>query len=559
MGEETLLVQSKREMQIDAKHILGIEYAHIRLPNEDDLYVTLYGLPFIEQLMPRNWWSDKDWFRENAVRLSGSSSIYRIRTKRVNNRSIDIVLKWNRMGQDIPGEALLENGYTCVFNSPFEEFSLLMELRDSRYVSPGAVYTHRPLAIYVPHERKDLDRLGRRAYKMLPIIETHRELELDMFRSYAVIYEWIKGIDAVQAADRGILTQDEISALTLRVEGKVRQKGFLVHDRKPHHIIVRPRNGREVAKDKQGEFLCALVDFELLKRTPEREEQMKRTKHMVYVKKQRDKFNHPVLDYPPNLSHVEIMGVDYVHGNVESTKGKLWVVGKDPDLLDYFLPERWEVMPRVKLRTLSEVYHTVSKDDVHLVWKVSNVGSKPDMDPFRERERRILKFGYNSPFEEISLALHLNAKGIPTIAPIAIYMAGHKTEMADFLLDESRYTSHEHLLNPDGTPVLRRDRSYITLWGCWNQPVAEHEQDGPLLGECMSALHSYRKKLIGEEEYFHLKDLIRDRLMAVRVEDLNLNGSHFLVCVDENGSLVKEELGEPAIRICYFELLKSLQ
>ena len=234
---------------------------------------------------------------ENAVRLSGSSSIYRVRTKRVNNRSIDIVLKWNRMGQDIPGEALLENGYTCVFNSPFEEFSLLMELRDSRYVSPGAIYTHRPMAIYAPHERKDLDRLGRRAYRMLPIIEAHKELELDMFRSYAVIYEWIKEIDAVQAADHGILTQDEISALTLRVEGKVRQKGFLVHDRKPHHIIVRPRNGRKVAKDKQGEFLCALVDFELLKRTPEREEQLKRTKRMVYFEKQRDKFNHPVLNY----------------------------------------------------------------------------------------------------------------------------------------------------------------------------------------------------------------------------------------------------------------------
>ena len=62
-------------------------------------------------------------------------------------------------------------------------------------------------------------------------------------------------------------------------------------------------------------------------------------------------------------------------------------MGKDPDLYDTFLPERWEVTPRVKLRTLSEVYHTVSKDDVHLVWKVSNVGSKSDMDPFRERER----------------------------------------------------------------------------------------------------------------------------------------------------------------------------
>jgi len=551
-----MLVQPKRMLRMEAKRILGMEYAHVTLPNADDLYVTLYGLPFIEQLMPGNWWSDKDWFRENAVRLSGSSAIYRVRTKPVRSRAVDIVLKWNRMGQDIPGEEHLDNGYTFQFNSPFEEFSLLTELRESRRESPGTIYTHRPMAIYVPQERKDLDRLGRKAYKMLPIIEAHKELELDMFRSYAVIYEWIKGIDAVQATDQGILTLNDISALTVQMEEKVRQKGFLVHDRKPHHIIVRPKGDRELARDKQGDLLCALVDFELLKRTPEREEQRKRTKRMVYFEKQKDKFNHSALDYPPNLHPVEIMGVDYVHGNTESTKGKLWVVGKDPDLYDTFLPERWEVTPRVKLRTLSEVYHTVSKDDVQLVWKISNVGSKPDMDPFRERERRILKFGYNSPFEEVALALHLNARGLPTIVPLAIYMAGHKTEMADFLLDESRYTSHEDLLNPDGTPVLRRDRSYITLWGYWNQPWDEQDPKGPPLVRRMSALHAYRKKLIREEEYFHLKDGTRDKLMAVNVEDLNLNGTHFLVGVDADGNLIKEESGEPAIRICYFELLK---
>jgi len=134
-----MLVQPKRMLRMEAKRILGMEYAHVTLPNADDLYVTLYGLPFIEQLMPGNWWSDKDWFRENAVRLSGSSAIYRVRTKPVRSRAVDIVLKWNRMGQDIPGEEHLDNGYTFQFNSPFEEFSLLTELRESRRESPGTI------------------------------------------------------------------------------------------------------------------------------------------------------------------------------------------------------------------------------------------------------------------------------------------------------------------------------------------------------------------------------------------------------------------------------------
>ena len=34
------------------------------------------------------------------------------------------------------------------------------------------------------------------------------------------------------------------------------------------------------------------------------------------------------------------MGVDYVYGEVESTGGALWVVGRDPVLFDYFLPEK---------------------------------------------------------------------------------------------------------------------------------------------------------------------------------------------------------------------------
>ncbi len=557
MGNETALpVGPGQPVRMEELSVFDTPYVHLTLDNKDDLYVTVHGLPFIEPLMPGNWWLDKEWFRANATRLSGTSTIYRIRTKPANGKSIDIVLKWNRMGQDIPGEGFLEEAFGYEFNSPFEEFSLLMELRNTRTESPGIVCTQRPLAIYVPGQRKDLDRLGRKDYKMMPIVQAHKELALDIYRSYAVVYEWVKGIDAVQAADQGLLTPDEMSALTLRAEKTLATKGFIVHDRKPHHLILRPRKGRGLARDRQGEILYALVDFELLGRTPERERERRERKQRIYLERLRGKAMSSRIDYPAHLSHVQILGVDYVYGNVESTQGKLWVVGTDPELFEYFLPERWETTPRIRLRTLSEVYQTTTKENIRIVWKVSKVGAKPDIDPFSIRARRILEFGYNSPFEEVALASYLRTEGIPTISPRAVYMAGHKIEMADFLLDTGRYTLQEQHRNPDGSPILRKDRSYVTLWADWGDPDETHREGGVPFGRSMSALHAFRKKLITDEEYFSLMNIVQDRLRAVNVDDLNPAGSHFLVSFDSRGDLIRDDQGEPETRICEFELLR---
>ena len=71
-----------------------------------------------------------------------------------------------------------------------------------------------------------------------------------------------------------------------------------------------------------------------------------------------------------------------------------------------------------------EIYETVTKDNVHLVWRVSRVGQIPDADPFVRREKRILDYGYNSPFQEFSIAMELSRKGMETTYPRAIYMTG---------------------------------------------------------------------------------------------------------------------------------------
>lgn len=69
------------------------------------------------------------------------------------------------------------------------------------------------------------------------------------------------------------------------------------------------------------------------------------------------RYSHIVLPdgTPSHLSCLNIMDVDYVFGVAESTGGRLWVVGKDPLLFDYFLDTSGNVvrdgtgMPEVRI------------------------------------------------------------------------------------------------------------------------------------------------------------------------------------------------------------------
>ncbi|NQT13414.1 MAG: hypothetical protein HQ582_11735, partial [Planctomycetes bacterium] len=180
--------------------VLGVKYLHLRMEDGTDLYVTEHGLPFTRCLLPENHWYDREWRDRHTVRLPGTSALYRMTTKDVDGQSKEIVIKWNRMGQDIPGETASGDLGTAEFNSPFMEFSLVLEMRDSRReLHHRRLHTHKPLAIYVPRKFVDGERLGRRRYKMEAIQRVHDEIDLDWNRNYAVIYEWLKGIDAAEA------------------------------------------------------------------------------------------------------------------------------------------------------------------------------------------------------------------------------------------------------------------------------------------------------------------------------------------------------------------------
>ena len=122
MKPVTKNLETNVHAETEQVRVLGVMYSHFSLGGEGDLYITEAGLPFADCLFPENHWADKDWFVQHSERLSGTSSLYRVTTKKINGKQKDIVIKWNRMGQEIPGD---EEFMDAEFNSPFEEFSLM--------------------------------------------------------------------------------------------------------------------------------------------------------------------------------------------------------------------------------------------------------------------------------------------------------------------------------------------------------------------------------------------------------------------------------------------------
>ncbi len=539
--------------------LLGVDYLHLKLANGDDLYVTRYGRPFLDHLRPENWF-EKEWFEQSREKLLGTSTVYKVRTKPVAGRAKDLVVKWCRVGEVVPLDTLTLNKFAeAEFNSPYEEFALVMELRANR--TGRLVLTHRPLAIYVPAERLKLWQTGRSKSKIAQKKARHRDVELDIYRQYILIYEWVKGLSIAELFDAGGLPGADRAALTAafmqRATDDLARKGYRVLDMKPAHIIVRPRPDGSLSRDRAGETPFALVDFELLMRTPAHEEAVQAQRRAEYLKRQRDRFIRPKGEhFPAHLHSMRICGVDYVWGHTESTQGFLWVVGNDPTLFDYFQPERWRRTPRQRLSQSNEVYHTLTKDKINLVWKVSQVGARPEFGSETPVPPAIAAHGWNSPFEEFGIALELARRGIPTVYPRAIYMTGQEAANPEDSLDNRRYHSHAHILTPDGTPVLRADHNYITIWGFWNglDEFLAHRDAEYCKG--LNGRQAVLQGWISEAELEALMAKVARVLAGIGLEDLNPKATHFLLTLNPSGQLLRDSDGTPAVRLCNFELIR---
>jgi hypothetical protein len=545
-----------------AMSFLGVDYVHLKTDDEGELFLTRFGLPFWKHLLPENWYAH-EWFEANRERLEGTSTVYRVPTRPVGGRALDLVVKWSRVGEDVPLDTLTVNKFIhAEFNSPFEEFSLLMELRRGEAGPAGIrVRTQQPLAIYVPGQRLQLWQTGRSEDKIRAKVARHPDVEIDILRQYVVLYGWIKGRDAVETAEQFGLEERQraefLARTTSLVNHELWQKGYHVIDMKPEHIILRPRPDRTLLRDHNGQIAYALVDYELLERTREHEQAVRTANRRLYLQHMARRFEaNTAGPLPAHLRATNLLGVDYIFGRAESTGGLLWVVGKDPDLFNYFLPERWRRTPKKNLSAHNEIFYTRTKDDINLVWKISRMGERARSANLEGNTEVAKNYGFNSPFEEFAFALELASRGIKTVYPRAIYMTGRKRETPLLNADKRRYTALAHLRTPDGSPAVREDFDYITIWGFWNGPdELLAAQDGRFY-QAFNAKHAFANKMISCGLLEELMQLKAHRLAQCGFEDLNPKPDHLLISFGPDLRLVIGTAGKPEVRLCNFELIR---
>src|ERR1051326_451925 len=250
---------------------LGVDYIRLKTADGGDLFLTRFGLPFARHLAPENW-HEPHWFAEKRIRLVGTSTIYRVPTRRLHGVSLNLVVRYSRVGQELPLDPrTIQENPDSEFNSPFEEFALVMELRAAHSSAIGPrVFTKKPLAIYVPGPQLQLWQTGRLESKMAVKQVRHPEVALEIRREYILLYGWIKGLNAVEASRAygitGTASEKLLAETTLRVIEDLRHRGFRVLDMKPEHVVFRLCHDGSLLRQRNRNLAYALVDYELLER-----------------------------------------------------------------------------------------------------------------------------------------------------------------------------------------------------------------------------------------------------------------------------------------------------
>jgi hypothetical protein len=554
-------------------NVLGVVYAHLKTSDGGDIYLTRFAEKYQEHLDIRNWY-ETSWFNKHKIRLKGTGSVYKVPTKEVGGKSLDLVVKNCRVGEDVPFDThTLQEFCNAEFNSPWEEFSLVIEMEEGQY---GPKYlqikTQHPMGIYVPPEKMQIWQSGRSRAKINRIRAKHPGIDLDILMQYKLIYKWIEGHNLTEVFEHIDVENDELvhhlGTMNEIVMSDLDKKGYLVADMKPEHIIISENDtkrieeiGRAGTIDSIRDQLYYLynfinmgkysvVDYELLLRTHEHETEVKNSKRHSYLDDQRDRFT-PV-PMPDHLSSMEIFGVPYIYGHAESTGGHLWVVGNNARLFDYFLPERWRKTPSIRLSDTKEVFYTITKDNIHLVWETSRVGELPDEDA-EKYNPAIREFGINSPFEEFATAHALNQLGIPCVYVRAIYMTG-STKIEESA-DIRKYESHKNILDPEGNSVLQENHNFITIRGYYNGPDHWVAEQTGLLYVPVDFAKAVDKGLIDESQCRRLLEKVKENLRNVNYDGSLLKPDDLLLATNSRGGIVKDNSGSPLVIICNFELI----
>lgn len=555
-------------------NVLGVVYLHTKTEDGGDLYCTRFAEPHQEHLDIKNWYEDA-WFTRHRVRLLGTSSVFRVPTRRVNGTSLDLVVKNCRVGEDVPiNTHTLEEFVSAEFNSPWEEFALVMEMGDKQVGQRLEwIKVQRPLAIYVPPQRMQLWQSGRSRSRINLIRARHPGIDIDILKQYKLVYEWIRGKNLIEVFEHLKLEIPDVIHHLKTMQKKafedLSKKGYHMADMKPEHVILdeddctrikQARGNGAVGSAQQVDMIYHLlnvgkysvIDYELLFRTPEHEDRVKASRRHSYLDDMRDRLNPSPL--PSHLTRTEIFGVPYIFGRAESTGGRMWVVGRNARLFDYFLPERWRKTPSLSLSEANEVYYTVTKDNIHLVWETSRVGEIPTDNKYNAEEiKKIRHHGINSPFEEFAISQALNEQGIHAVYVRAIYMTGSaKVEPS---IDRRKYESHKMILDSDGAPILNENNNYITIRGYYNGADEwVSQQQGALLIP-VDLVKAASKKIIDDSQRRVFLEKIISRLKDAGYDGSLLKANDLLFAVDPKGGIMKDKTGEPDVIICNFEVI----
>lgn len=270
--------------QAPASHrhrIFDVDYIHLKGAQGGDLFVTRYGWPAVESLLPEQWFIENRFRKVGRALAGATGAVYRVPVKHRARKEFSLVVKFSRAAQDV-GLTVIEKGMnldateracveTAEFLSPFEEFGNLHKLRKA---ARSRIRTKQPLAIYSPPTRYQDWELGRKSYLTHRMSLKLREaqegrplldrVQYEWDRIYVLLYEWIGGVDAEQAAAAGMISTETMMALGTQARQELRKAGWIVADHKPRHVILRPRRRGGGAVRHQGQFSWALIDYELL-------------------------------------------------------------------------------------------------------------------------------------------------------------------------------------------------------------------------------------------------------------------------------------------------------
>lgn len=256
----------------------GVEYVPIRQPDGGELYVTRHGWPWQAHLQPSVWYTGGRYLREGHRLRFSTGTVYRFMAH-ADDRNLEMVVKISRMAQEVPSITVYDQSimrgdpYFAEFRTPFDELGNLETLR-STGSGANRLRTKRALAVYTPPGEYEDWQLGRKS-SQISCLTYHlcakqngngygQHIILYPQRDYLVVYAWIKGENAEEMQDAGLLSGTDMEKLTHDVAKDLANRGFTVLDHKPNHVILRRRKSNGKLLVRNGRIIYALADFELL-------------------------------------------------------------------------------------------------------------------------------------------------------------------------------------------------------------------------------------------------------------------------------------------------------